>query len=349
MVLYLKQIMTKKRYSKHKKRRQQAAFLKLLDDLLRNGFSIQESLSYIVTIKAESAYLAEQLRLDLAEGISLSSGLAKSKFESQQVMLLYLAETHGDLEGTLSLIHKQVLDRERQLVELKRVLAYPSLLIFFLVGVMLMMKSVILPQLGLNKEVKDLPLGQKMIDNAPTLVISIILLAVVSVLIINYSFKSKSMISKIVFWSKIPLVRQIIQRYYTSFFASELGKLLNQGLELKQIVHLMSEVDEQTLLKEVAIEIGKELEEGHSILFPIRRWCFFRKELVWIIEQGEMKGNLGDELQVYGKQLWEELNDNVLRLFSWIQPIIFILVALLIVLAYGSLLLPIYQEMEGML
>ena len=341
--------MTKKRYSKRKKRRQQAEFLKLLDDLLRNGFSIQESLSYMVTIRAESAYLAKQLRLDLAEGISLSSGLAKSKFESQQVMLLYLAETHGDLEGTLSLIHKQVLDRERQLAELKKVLAYPSLLLFFLVGVMLMMKSVILPQLGLNKETGMPSIGQRFIDNAPFLVIGIFLLSLVSVSMINHYFKSRSVISKIIFWSKIPLVRHIIQRYYTSFFANELGKLLNQGLELKQIIHLMSAVDQQTLLKEVAIEIGVELEEGHSIVFPIQRWCFFREELAWIIEQGEMKGNLGDELQVYGKQLWEELNENVLRLFSWIQPIIFILVALLIVLAYGSLLLPIYQEMEGML
>ena len=349
MVLFLKKVLTKKHYSKQKKRKQQAIFLKLLDDLLRNGFSIQESLSYMVTIKAESAYLAQQLRNDLAEGISLSSALAKSQFDSQQVMLLYLAETHGDLEGTLSLIHQQVLDREKQLAELKRVMAYPSLLIFFLVGVMMMMKSVILPQIGMSNKNEHFSAGQILINMGPVVISCLIFLVVISVIGINHYFKSKSEIKKVIFWSNFPLAKQIIQRYYTSFFARELGKLLNQGLELKQIILLMSQIEDKSLLKEVAIAIGRELEQGNSIVTPIKKWQFFRKEISWIIEQGEVKGNLGDELQVYGKQLWEELNVNVLRLFSWIQPIIFIIVALLIVLAYGSLLLPIYQEMEGML
>lgn len=73
---------------------------------------------------------------------------------------------------------------------------------------------------------------------------------------------------------------------------------------------------------------------------------FFKKELALIIEYGEVKSKLGDELELYAEKTWEEFFLRINRAMNLIQPLVFVFVALVIVLLYAAMLLPIYQNME---
>lgn len=64
-----------------------------------------------------------------------------------------------------------------------------------------------------------------------------------------------------------------------------------------------------------------------------------------MIEYGDIKSKLGQELDIYSQESWETFFSQLNRATQWIQPIIFLLVAVIIVMIYAAILLPIYQHM----
>jgi competence protein ComGB len=59
-----------------------------------------------------------------------------------------------------------------------------------------------------------------------------------------------------------------------------------------------------------------------------------------------MKVKLGDELLVYADESWTKFFEKVEKTMTLIQPLVFLFVALMIVLIYAAMLLPIYAQME---
>ena len=55
-----------------------------------------------------------------------------------------------------------------------------------------------------------------------------------------------------------------------------------------------------------------------------------------MIEYGEVKSKLGSELEVYAEKTWEEFFLRINRAMNFIQPLVFIFVALVIVLLYAA-------------
>lgn len=91
---------------------------------------------------------------------------------------------------------------------------------------------------------------------------------------------------------------------------------------------------------EAALLAGQEFH--HKVLdYP-----FFLRELSLIIEYGQVKSKLGSELEVYAQETWEAFFSRVNRATQLIQPLVFILVALVIVMIYAAMLLPMYHNME---
>ena len=88
------------------------------------------------------------------------------------------------------------------------------------------------------------------------------------------------------------------------------------------------------------------LQGGQSYADKVASYPFFKKELSLMIEYGEVKSKLGSELEVYAEKTWEEFFLRINRAMNFIQPLVFIFVALVIVLLYAAMLLPIYQNME---
>ncbi|MFC3920812.1 type II secretion system F family protein [Streptococcus lactarius] len=87
---------------------------------------------------------------------------------------------------------------------------------------------------------------------------------------------------------------------------------------------------------------------GSGSIFFRDSWplSLFQKELPLMIEYGEVKSKLGSELEIYAEKTWEDFFRRVHKAMNVIQPLVFVFVALVIVLLYAAMLLPIYQNME---
>jgi competence protein ComGB len=72
----------------------------------------------------------------------------------------------------------------------------------------------------------------------------------------------------------------------------------------------------------------------------------WQKDFSTFVEHGEKSGYLGKELVLYSELLTEKQEQLLYKILAFVQPTFFIIIAMCIVAAYVSLLLPIYHMIE---
>ena len=323
--------------------------LSLLAELLQNGFNLEQSLDFLVVIKPKKKKSIKHIKRRLIKGNSLSESLGLLNLTASQKAQLSFAEIHGDLVSTLLTMSEQMIDKEKQKQHLIKLISYPILLLVFLFGAVLGMKCYILPQMTeLYTQDNNNNIGLLIVNNSPLVIGLLVILTLISYFLVKSFLAKKSAIEQANWWSRIPIVNQFYKAYYTSLFASEWGRLLIQGMEFRDVVLIMTGKNYTPLMREMAQGIEKEIEKGIPINGPIKEWHFLNPELSLIILQGEVKGNLGKELLIYGRREWEGLMKLADKKIRFLQPMMFLLIAVLIISVYSALLLPIYKGMGDM-
>ena len=115
-----------------------------------------------------------------------------------------------------------------------------------------------------------------------------------------------------------------------------MGKLLAQGLEMKEVIDLMRHTTNYPLMKELAGAISEGLLVGETLHRQLAL-ILFTKALGLMIQQGEVKGKLGKELMVYSNVCFQGFS-KIERVITLVQPLIFIIIACLIIGVYGAML-----------
>ncbi|MBO0440887.1 competence type IV pilus assembly protein ComGB [Candidatus Enterococcus ikei] len=342
MIKHLK----KKKSIKLSKHHQQL-FIHLLADLLTNGFTIQESLQFMKKSRSISEPAINYMIEFMEQGDPIHGGLTRLGFKMMIITQIEFAQTHGNLAGTLKKIkkHMGIVDEQQQ--KFYKVISYPVLLLLFLTVVLISIRQVLLPQLMTNGAVQADNIGIQFIQKSPYYLLVFLASMACLFILIRWYLSKKTFLQRAVFFSKVPIVGSLYKEYSSAFFALEWGKLFSQGLEIKTVIQLMKTTNQQSLMSELAEIIEEQSILGQTFYDQLPTFTFFSPELSLIIQQGEVKGNLGKELVLYSELCWQRFFKRIEKMIQWIQPIIFLVVALLVVSIYAAMLLPIYGGMEG--
>ncbi|OJG27531.1 hypothetical protein RU98_GL002620 [Enterococcus caccae] len=324
-------------------------FIQLLADLLSNGFTIQESLLFMKKSRSMTIEIIDCLIAGMERGDSLHGGLAQLGFPGTVITQIEFAQAHGDLAGTLKKIkqHLKIIDKQQQ--NFYKVVSYPVLLLLFLTVVLISIRQILLPQLMANGTIQANNLGIMFIQQSPYYILSFIFVVFILIILTGCFFRKKTYLQRAVIISKLPIFGKFYQEYTSAFFALEWGKLFSQGLEIKTVIHLMQTIDQRSLMSELSEKIEEQSMLGQTFYEQLPKFAFFSPELSLIIQQGQIKGNLGKELILYSELCWQRFFNRMEKLIQWIQPVIFLVVALLVVSIYAAMLLPIYGGMEEFL
>ncbi len=348
MVISLKKPILLKQSTKKLSNKQQLELIKLISDLLNHGFTLKNSLIFIKKIKNKEQWAVNKIQSSLTKGEPLYQGFQSVGFSINVVAQIHLAQTHGDMNGVFKNIYKYLSDKENQKVALVKVLSYPILLLCFLFFMLLSLNYYLLPQMeSIYGEKLNQNLGTLLVKIFPKFSFGVVIAGLVGWLITWLAVRKKSELVKSKLYMKIPFVKTIYRCYCTSFFCREWGRLFKQGLEVKKIIAIMSDNGSTPLMIELAVVFEKGLEAGIPLYQQLEPFTFFEKNMQVVIEKGEAQGSLGDELMIYGNLCWEDLMNKTEKWLLWVQPVIFLFVAALIICTYAAILLPIYTEMEG--
>lgn len=260
-----------------------------------------------------------------------------------------LAEVHGNLVETLKGIAEQFRLIEQFRRDLKKVISYPLVLLVFLVGILVSLSEFVLPQLLQTDMVTTTHWGIRLLQTSPWLFLGAVGSSIFCGSMIFFRLKKLEVVKRSEWISKQWMIGKIYRSYQSAYLALEIGKLFYEGLDLKQIIRCLKETKEGSLVQSLAYQLMEGLELGIPLAQQFEQYGFLTTEFSRIVLQGEAKGNLGKELLFYSDLTRKEFFQKIHRWLHWVQPVLFLGIAVLILLIYVAILLPVYGNIEEVL
>ncbi len=141
----------------------------------------------------------------------------------------------------------------------------------------------------------------------------------------------------------VPLVGPISRKFATSQMARTLATLLSGGIPLVQALDVAARsVSNQYISRELDT-VGQSVREGQSLSATMRERAVFPDVAVKMTEVGEATGALQDMLNSVADFYDEELETNLERFVTLVEPVLLILLGIVIAGLLLALYLPLFQ------
>lgn len=332
-----------------------SVFLKRLGNLLEDGFSLQDGLSFLEKLSPRDTVWIQCIQNELEKGRRLDEALSSVGFPETIVSRIYFASVHGNYAEVITSCGVTLEAEEKRRRKLQSLLSYPLLLMLFMTGLLLSMRTILLPHLQMtpsgttNKWDWFSLVTSRFVQYFPYgLLIGLVGLA--SAFLVEAKRKqTRDPFLHAVHLCSRKLTGPLFKLYYSQLFSQEWGRLFDSSLELREIVRLMQEKAASRLMQETGARLEQELQKGQVFSETLATFPFLQQECVQIVHHGEMTGKLGKELLVYAEVCLSELEEKTEKIMTLIQPLAFLFIAFLIICVYGALLMPMLSNMEGML
>ncbi|WP_125981440.1 competence type IV pilus assembly protein ComGB [Loigolactobacillus iwatensis] len=319
-------------------------FFSLLADLLEAGFSLPQSIEFMLVLLPNQADRLVLLKQQLSSGKELADAFFEVGINADVVSQIRITEKHGDLQQSLKQIGRLLLEQEKQKRQLKRLLRYPFVLLLLLGGLIFFVKQMIEPEL-LSWQAN---MNQNVLLYWRYFGLSLAGIGLVSLIFYLKLLFEKNPLKRAIFCNRLPLVGRSYREYYHYYLLFNLGTLLKNGLNLQEICQLLTNFSENSLLYQLGKQIQPQLAEGKNLANIVTEQALFPDELALFVQKGETKEFLGEELIVQARLTYRKMLQEIERIVTYVQPFFFGIIALTIIGVYLSILLPLYQMMEGM-
>lgn len=324
----------------------QVYFLTTLSEMLSQGFSLQQGLQFVTLVDEKHQALYQATLERLGQGSTLEACLRTLGFKEKIVAQIYFAEKQGRFIPGLAEAARQINERMTYQKAITKALIYPCFLLIFLMGLLFGMRAFMLPQIISLIDEQTLekhPLARRLIlffTYLPQIfLISLALLFICYFLVDTYLLK-KTEIVKYQTLCRIPMIRKTCQAYASYRLAYPLGHFYSNGFSMQQIVDFLISHPSDLFLTEVAQALKANFIEGLSLEESIKSMGIFTPAFPFIIIQGELTQQTGQKCSLYAQRLLNDLLVVTQRRISYIQPLLFILIAIFVMAMYLVMMLP---------
>lgn len=311
--------------------------------MLSVGFSIREALGFIKTVKPKLGPWVVSVDKRMQKGASFAQSL-QPEVKADLFYQLLLAEKHGNLTKTLSEVGKILAAREHQRKKLFNLLQYLLILLGMLGVVIGGLIWFVFPELkAWQGERQTLPMVHMITLGATYLFTIIFISAGIQWLRWHHMNKEQRLI-KI---CTMPIIGKCYCYYFQYYLTSILGSMLQQGLSLAEICKITQSFDRKSILYIFGNKIMTTIQRDGDISEVVATYSFLPNELIVFMNKGATRENMGRDLIVFANLKFKTLTTAIEHLLIFVQPVIFSVIAIIIVGLYLSILLPIYHSFQG--
>jgi competence protein ComGB len=333
---------------------EQGNFLMKTGELLNRGYSYSEAVESLLYQMPTNRQRELRICLeDLKAGYPLHSVLAKLKFQKDLIGYIYFADKHGGMLEAISEGSKMILNKNINLQKIKKTCFYPMLMFVMTNILFVFVRNTLLPQyfslydsMGL-----EVNLFTKVIAAFGTLlpIISFFFLISVLLLLLYYFsyFNKLPIIRQRTFLLRIPLLGSTLRLIQTQYFTFQLGYLLSGGLSVHESLQLFESAPRNVFYREISMIITSRLKRGEDFPQILSHLNLFEKELPFVFKHGQSNGKLDKELLFFSQSSLKKLEEKMQYSLKFIQPVLYGMIALLVVAMYLSIMLPMFQIMNG--
>jgi len=336
MKISIKNIFSDKKIKTH----QQAEYLLIISKLLKNGFSLSQSINCLRLLD-DNQKIFENINQDLRSGKMISQSLRYLELPSVIFNQLVIAQEHGNIAQALEQTGQLLQTQAKQKTKLQELLAYPCFIIAFLITMLVGMKIYIIPQLEIANGGKNIDLFLQM------LLLTFVIILVYG-LFVRWRMRNKPEYQKALSLVKLPAIGKIYLSFFQFLILQGLGMQLASGMNLFDICESNNRFQKDSIQVYLSNKFITNLTVGKSLLKLIDEEPLLPSQLRILMEAGESGPELANDLLLLSELKFEETQKNLKKLLNLIQPILFGIIAVVIVVTYLMVLMPIYGMMKGM-
>ena len=323
-------------------------FIKRLYELINHGYMLEDSLEFLLIQYEVADEEIIKIKEKLSNGKKLSDILEYLGYSQLIISKIKFAEDYGRIEDMLQEVETYLTIQKIQQEKVIKTLRYPLFLTLTLISLIMVFNALVIPQfenIYTSSNIKmDLQttILIKSLYYIPKIISIIFLCAILGITYIFYTIKYKPhLFLKSIMY--IPKVRSYSKLYFSYRFSMELSLFLMSGFSMKTALEVMVEENYDYYLTLFSKEILKELDKGISFEDAITEIKYFDKSMRKFVKHGKNNGLIDKELKLFSELMLDSFLTSLDRNLRKLQPILFGILAVVIVGLYMVILLPIFN------
>jgi type IV pilus assembly protein PilC len=331
-----------------------AMFCHQFASVIKAGVPMTQSL-YILYRQTENKMLKAALETvyeDVQTGRTLSESMADHPkvFPPLLINMVNAGEVSGTLEESLERMAVHFEKDYKLQRKVKGAMIYPVtvLIVAVLVVVFLLLKVVPTFEGIFGRMGTDLPAPTKMLlsasgyvqQNGLYLLIGAVLVLIAARMYIkthNGRFAWHSLLMK------LPVVKKLLEHTIAARFSRTLGTLTSTGVPLEEALGVTGRVVNNAPAEKAIQRIQEDVNKGDSIALSMERTGLFPVMLVQMTQVGEESGTLDSMLNKTADYYEGEVEANVSRLTSLMEPLIIVVLGGIVAFIVLSIALPMFD------
>ncbi|MFH1612629.1 MAG: type II secretion system F family protein [bacterium] len=303
--------------------------------------------------------IIDQVKISVESGSTLAAALSKhpSVFNNLFVHMTEAGEAGGVLDVILNRLSAYVEKSENLKAKVKGAMMYPTVVGTFAIGISVFIILTIVPVF--KKMFEDmgakLPMPTQvllgfsnfLIKFLPFIVVAIIILII---LFVSYKRTPKGGIEVDKYQLKLPIFGILLKKVAVAKFARTLSTLINSGVSILDALIITAKTSGNKFIEKHVLEARLQIQEGKTLVDPLRQSKVFPHMVVSMIGVGEQAGALDAMLSKIADFYDQEVDTAVDSLTSTIEPFLMIFLGIVvgaIVIALFLPLLTVSSQIQG--
>ncbi|WP_288762481.1 type II secretion system F family protein [uncultured Lacticaseibacillus sp.] len=311
----------------------QAEVCEHMGTLLRSGFNVADALAFMTVRWPRRAPTFEQLIEAVSNGTELADALHAVGFAPVVSTQVALAGAHGSLADTLGTTAQYLQLIRRTRGRLWQLLMYPLVLLVVLGFLEVGIVYWVLPQLTQKQPV--IPWPQIIVV---AVIVGVCVLAIWFIRVLDSAGRYQLL-------RRWPVIGVMLTRYYQYEFTVGAGTFLRGGQDLAGYCRYLARLDAGPLTS-LGRRVVDGLAEGEA-LNAVLKDPLVPAGVTRLLSLGQSQAEFAQTVETYAKGLFADLQARMNKMLALIQPLLFLVIGVQIVVMYTRLLLPLYSNIGG--
>ncbi len=333
-----------------------ADFCRQLGTLIKSGVTLIKAIEIIANDESINEYerqLYLRLRDRIVQGVALSTVMEEldPAFPPLLVYMLRAAETSGTLDTTCLRLAEQYTSEAELEQTAKNSLTYPKILSVLIVVVVAILFGYVLPQFeDIFSTLPSLPLPTRILmaisdfvaNRWYVLAIVVVLGFIFGKMIVKIP-SVKLTIDHIKVMGKWGKLTKVI---YSARFARTMSSLYSSGIPIHSCIEISKSTIGNKYIESQFAEVERKVSGGMPLSSALTEVNGFVSKLPSTIKVGEETGMLGNMLESVANDLDFYSKQALLKLTSYIEPVMIVVMAVAVGFIMISIIQPIYQSYQ---
>jgi len=334
--------------------KEKMVFLKQFSIMLNAGLSITRALEVLSMQQQNPRFrtVLKEVLKSVSGGVKLSDSFAKypDVFDAIAINLISAGEQSGHLGLILKKLSNEYEQKNILRSRITSALAYPAVLSIVMVGVVIFLMAVVVPQLkdAFTSFGTELPLITRIVIGMSAAITNYwyLLLLVVGAVAIGFRYYISTSEGRRV-WDKvlisIPIFGPLVVKTQVATFSRVLYLLISSGVPILQTLELTEATLSNSWFKDEVSAMRDQVKRGVSLAVPLLQSQYFPSIVGYMVNVGQETGQLDKVLFKVAKYFDLEIKTATATLSSLLEPIMLVVMGGMVAVIVSAIYFPMFQ------